>query len=134
MLILILIIVTKFCTMIMISPTSVKSKAKKEKCGEVVAYSEGAVRQNAAIVEYCRISMSALSGSTAGLLGLTAVYGFAFYFMMALALWVMLIMKMGSDWKKYFRNRTTLLTSGLFGGLFTYVLFWTFLYGMVHVY
>lgn len=33
---------------------------------EPVAYSEAALRNNAAVVEYCRTSMAALSGSTAG--------------------------------------------------------------------
>lgn len=31
-----------------------------------VAYSESAIRNNLAIVEYCRTSMAALSGCTAG--------------------------------------------------------------------
>ena len=53
---------------------------------DVVAYSELAVRQNAAIIDYCRTSMSALSGATAGILGLTALYGFAFYFITAFLL------------------------------------------------
>lgn len=42
-------------------------KTKETKSGEIVAYSESAIRNNAAIVEYCRTSMSALSGGTAGL-------------------------------------------------------------------
>ncbi|XP_041359157.1 ER membrane protein complex subunit 6-like [Gigantopelta aegis] len=101
---------------------------------DVVAYSELAVRQNAAIIDYCRTSLSALSGATAGILGLTALYGFAFYFITALLLSIMLLLKAGSRWHSQFVNRRTLLISGVFGGLFTYVLFWTFLYGMVHVY
>lgn len=111
-----------------------KMRLRKEKSGEVVAYSDVAVRHNAAILEYCRTSTSALSGCTAGLLGLTALYGFIFYFIMAIGLWLMFLMKAGMEWKKYFRSRSALLSSGLFGGVFTYVLFWTFLYGMVHVY
>lgn len=55
---------------------------------DVVAYSEGAVRNNAAVVEYCRISMAALSGGTAGLLGLTGLYGFGFYIFAVISLWV----------------------------------------------
>lgn len=35
--------------------------------GEVVAYSDAAVRNNLAVIEYCRTSMAALSGATAGL-------------------------------------------------------------------
>lgn len=41
-------------------------KAKETKSGEIVAYSELAIRNNASAVDYCRTSMAALSGSTAG--------------------------------------------------------------------
>ncbi|KAL7647046.1 UNVERIFIED_CONTAM: hypothetical protein RMT77_002303 [Armadillidium vulgare] len=102
--------------------------------GEIIAYSETAIRNNSAIIDYCRTSMAALSGSTAGLLGLTGLYGFIFFFISGVTLWLMLLMKAGTHWQKYFVDRKTLLTSGLFSGLFTYILFWTFLYGMVHVY
>lgn len=111
-----------------------KVKTKLEKTGEIVAYSEVALRNNSAVVEYCRTSMSALSGSTAGLLGLTGLYGFGFYLFAVLGLWGLLMMKAGSQWKKYFVCRRHVLTNGFFGGLFTYILFWTFIYGMVHVY
>ncbi|XP_044743161.1 ER membrane protein complex subunit 6 [Chrysoperla carnea] len=113
---------------------TVKIKSKENKSGEIIAYSETAMRNNAAVVEYCRTSMAALSGGTAGLLGLTGFYGFAFYVFAVVGLWALLVLKAGSSWKKYFISRKTLLTYGFFGGLFTYVLFWTFLYGMVHVY
>jgi len=54
----------------------------------MVAYSDLAVRNNAAVVEYCRTSMAALSGSTAGLLGLTGFFGFGFYMFAVIGLWV----------------------------------------------
>lgn len=41
-------------------------KTRELKTGEIVAYSESAIRNNASAVEYCRTSMAALSGSTAG--------------------------------------------------------------------
>lgn len=41
------------------------NKAKDGK-PEGVAYSEAALRNNAVVVEYCRTSMAALSGSIAG--------------------------------------------------------------------
>ncbi|XP_013415733.1 ER membrane protein complex subunit 6 [Lingula anatina] len=100
---------------------------------EPTAYSEVSMRQNAAVLDYCRTSMSALSGSTAGILGLTGLFGFIFYFVTAFILSVMLLMKAGSQWHRYFRSRIGFFTGGLLGGLFTYILFWTFLYGMVHV-
>lgn len=41
-------------------------KTRETKNGELVAYSETAIRNNASVVEYCRTSMAALSGCTAG--------------------------------------------------------------------
>lgn len=96
--------------------------------------SEVAVRGNAAVLDYCRTSVSALSGATAGILGLTGLYGFIFYFLASFLLSLLLILKAGRQWNKCFKSRRLLFTGGLVGGLFTYVLFWTFLYGMVHVY
>ncbi|XP_032072381.1 ER membrane protein complex subunit 6-like [Thamnophis elegans] len=96
--------------------------------------SEAAVRGNAAILDYCRTSVSALSGATAGILGLNGLYGFIFYFLASVLLSVLLVLKAGRRWNKYFKSRRPLFTGGLIGGLFTYILFWTFLYGMVHVY
>lgn len=96
--------------------------------------SEVAVRGNAAVLDYCRTSVSALSGATAGILGLTGLYGFIFYFLASFLLSLLLILKASRRWNKCFKSRRMLFTGGLVGGLFTYVLFWTFLYGMVHVY
>ena len=55
---------------------------------DIVSYSEAAVRNNAAVVEYCRTSMCALSGCTAGILGLTGFIGFGFYVFAVFGLWV----------------------------------------------
>jgi len=111
-----------------------KVRKSKEKNGEVVAYSEAAMRHNGAVLEYVRTSVSVLSGCSAGILGLTSLYGFLFYFVVALVLWAMLVARNMTTWEKFLRSRTTFLTQGLFNGLFTYILFWTFSYGMVHVY
>ncbi|XP_067661345.1 ER membrane protein complex subunit 6-like isoform X2 [Haliotis asinina] len=113
--------------------TTIAVRTRKSR-RDVVAYSELAVRGNSSIIEYCRTSLSALSGATAGILGLTALYGFAFYFITAFLLSMMLLIKAGSRWNSYFVSRRIPFFNGVFGGLFTYVLFWTFLYGMVHVY
>lgn len=120
----------------------------------MIAYSEGALRNNSAVVEYCRISMAALSGSTAGLLGLTGLYGFGFYIFAVVGLWVrfesnihkpskildvhllyisiifqaLLLMKTGGQWQKYFMSRQSLLTHGFFGGLFVSFFFTTLIF------
>ena len=109
-------------------------RTKVDKSGEMKAFSQTAISNNQAIVEYCRTSMAALSGGTAGILGLPTLYGFLFYGVSVVMLWLMILWKAGSSWRKYFGSRQSLLTNGFFGQMFTYVLFWTFLYGMVHVY
>lgn len=109
-------------------------KLSELKDEEIVAYSQPAIAHNYSKLEYCRTSMSALGGCTAGILGLYSYYGFAFYFFTAILFWLLLLAQTGSDFHKYFLSKKQILTNGLFGGLYTYVLFWTFLYGMVHVY
>uniref|UniRef100_T1JYP5 ER membrane protein complex subunit 6 n=1 Tax=Tetranychus urticae TaxID=32264 RepID=T1JYP5_TETUR len=93
-----------------------------------------AMRSNMILLDYCKTSMSALSGFTAGVIGLYGAYGFIFYFLCAFLVWAMILIRMGPNYKKYFHKRITIFTNGLGSGLFTYVLFWTFLYGMVNVY
>ncbi len=97
-------------------------------------YSERAVRQNSAIVDYCRTSGAVIAGVAAGILGLTGLYGFGFFILFSLLISVILSMKAGTGWAKYFTTRRQIWFDGVLGGLFTYILVWTFLYGMVHVY
>ncbi|XP_075147527.1 ER membrane protein complex subunit 6 [Haematobia irritans] len=109
-------------------------KPVASKTGELIAYSETAIRHNISAVEYCRTSMAAITGCAAGILGLNGLLGFLFYFISVFVLWVLVLMKSGTHWRKFFINRQSLLTNSFMGALCTYVLFWTFLYGMVHVY
>ena len=97
-------------------------------------YNERAIRRNNAIVDYCRTSGAVIAGATAGILGLTGLYGFAFYFVFSFFLSVMLAVKAGRNSSNYFQSSSAVWFNGVLGGLFTYVLLWTFLYGMVHVY
>lgn len=81
-----------------------------------------------------KFNSTALAGCTAGILGLTGLIGFIFYLVSLMGFFGLLIVKTGSSWQKYFISRKSLLTNGFLGGLCTYTLFWTFIYGMVHVY
>lgn len=99
-----------------------------------LVYNERAVRMNSAVIDYCRTSGAVIAGAAAGILGLTGVYGFLFYIVFSVALSMILSMKAGRDWDKYFTTKRQLWFNGVLGGLFTYILVWTFLYGMVHVY
>ncbi|XP_071825831.1 ER membrane protein complex subunit 6-like [Apostichopus japonicus] len=110
-----------------LAPSSSKIK-------ETVIFNDLAMRGNMSIINYSRTFMSAVSGAAAGILGLTGLYGFVFYFVTAFFLSTMLLFKAGRHVNQYFKTCRPIFTMGLFGGLFTYILFWTFLYGMVHVY
>ena len=96
--------------------------------------SESSIRYNDYLLEYCQTSMSALSGCAAGIIGLTGLYGFLFYFICSLFLSLVLLAYLGSNVKKYFLSKQTIITGTLWSGIQTYLLFWTFLFGMVHVY
>ncbi|KRY83083.1 U3 small nucleolar ribonucleoprotein IMP3 [Trichinella pseudospiralis] len=109
-----------------------KNKRPQGDCDAV--FSEWAVRNNFSVLEYSRTCQAAASGVAAGILGLTGLAGFVFYFLCALVQSCVWYWKTDCRWKDYFPNFSTILLHGLFGGLFTYVLFWTFLYGIVHVY
>ena len=95
---------------------------------------ERAVRHNAAVIEYCRTSLAVIAGITAGVLGLTGLYGFVFYFVYSIIISGLLAVKVGPHWNTYFKTRRVIWTDGIIGGLFTYVLLWTFIYGIVHVF
>ncbi|CAH8536667.1 unnamed protein product [Schistosoma rodhaini] len=101
---------------------------------DLITYSPAAAQHNLALINYCRISIAALSGCTAGILGLTGIMGFMFYFLAHGFLSLLLLQKAGKLWNKYFIQRSCLTYGGVFGELTTYILFWTFIYGMVHVY
>jgi len=106
----------------------------QEKGSEIKVYNEGAIRHNAAVIEYCRTCTACFSGMGAGVLGLTSLYGFSFYIIATVGLWLLLVAKAGTNYERYFTSRRSILTNGFFGALFTYILCWTFAYGIVHVY
>ncbi|VUZ46190.1 unnamed protein product [Hymenolepis diminuta] len=99
-----------------------------------LAFSASAAQNNHRIVSYCRTSLAALAGVTAGILGLTGIIGFIFYFACSMFLSLLFFQKTGREWKRYFLSKYTVFTSLIFGETLTYILCWTFIYGMVHVY
>ncbi len=117
------------------SSSSSVAKKKKQNFGNFHrVLSEASIRYNDYLLEYCQTSMSALSGCAAGIIGLTGLYGFLFYFICSLFLSLVLLVYLGSNVKKYFLSKQTIVTGTLWSGIQTYLLFWTFLFGMVHVY
>ncbi|KAK0404609.1 hypothetical protein QR680_017535 [Steinernema hermaphroditum] len=99
---------------------------------DIVVFSEAAVRHNFAVLEYSRTCQSAAAGIAAGIFGLTGIPGFLFYLVMVVIQALFWHAKAGFEWKMYFTDISLPVTYSFVGGLFTYILFWVFLYGMVH--
>lgn len=83
---------------------------------------------------FLRISIAAISGCGAGILGLTNLFGFAFYFVMAAVCSLMLLVRTGFAWSSYFVSWRQFAYGHVLGEMVTYIFFWTFIYGLVHVY
>jgi hypothetical protein len=110
---------------------SITSSSSTDESRYVMAY----VAQNQRTITYCRSCFSAISGSAAGILGLTGLTGFYFYAITAAIMSGLLwSIKTGGQPLRYFRSTSEVVWDGVVGGLFSYVLFWTLLYGIVHVY
>ena len=114
-------------------PSQTPSTNERRKADSIL-YSDAAVRFNENSLEQCRTSVSALSGCVAGIIGLTSYKGFLFYGFSMLLLSVMIFVFIRKEHRKFFTSLNHVFVNGFLNGLLTYVLFWTFLYGMVHVY
>jgi phosphatidylglycerophosphatase A len=93
-------------------------------------------QKNVRTIDYCRSFFSAVSGSAAGILGLTNTVGFVFYAVTSLIFSLLLYtVKAHGNADKYFRQGAKeVVWDGVLGGMLSYVLFWTLLYGIVHIY
>uniref|UniRef100_A0AC34R6N2 ER membrane protein complex subunit 6 n=1 Tax=Panagrolaimus sp. JU765 TaxID=591449 RepID=A0AC34R6N2_9BILA len=105
---------------------------KSEKQNQIV-YSESAIRNNFAVLEYARTCQAATCGIASGALGLTSIWGFVFYFVFVLVQAAFWEYKAGFQWQNFFTSRWLSVTHSAVGGLFTYILFWVFFYGMVYM-
>lgn len=101
---------------------------------------QGIVNSNTKSLLYARSSLSLISGLSAGILGLEGYYqGLSFYLFCSLVLSatfhlkILYIDKLSLD--SCFQNGyLTLWTSNITGSIFSYFLFWTLGYGLVHMY
>jgi hypothetical protein len=113
-----------------------------------------AVRHNTRVINLARASLAAFAGIAAGILGLTGLYGFAFYVIsstiMSIIIYLSVTVSSGGQnggetsskystalaapLIKYWGNMYGVWTAEVGGNLVSYILFWTFAYGIVHVY
>ncbi|KAI9313926.1 Rab5-interacting protein-domain-containing protein [Dichotomocladium elegans] len=94
------------------------------------------IMHNAKQLQFIRSCFAAIAGSAAGILGLTNWTGFLFYALCWTVLAALLVViKCKSQPGLYFVNGwRELVVDGAMNGLLSYILFHTFLYGLVHLY
>eukprot|EP01137_Pigoraptor_chileana_P012533 Opistho-2@65009 len=95
---------------------------------------ERALRSNGASLDRSRVMVGAVAGATAGILGLTNLQGFMFYFVSHLIFASLMTVKFGTHATDFFKSISALWLDGLLGHVLTFVLFWTLLFGIVHVF
>jgi len=92
------------------------------------------VMHNSKSLNFSRTSLSVLSGGVAGILGLSSLWGFLFYFLVSGLLGLYYLAQRARSDSLHFLNKQQLVTGFVFENLFTYILMWTLVYGCVHVY
>ncbi|KAI8588204.1 Rab5-interacting protein-domain-containing protein [Geranomyces variabilis] len=98
-------------------------------------HSQLALRTNMSTLQYARSSLAFVSGAAAGILGLHGwLHGFLFYLACSATLSVLLWLRAGCQPSKFFPTADALWLNEVSGNAFSYLLFWTLAYGLVHVY
>ncbi|KAI0987790.1 hypothetical protein GJ496_005763 [Pomphorhynchus laevis] len=108
------------------------------------------LNRNIKLLDYMQTCMNSLSGFIAGVLGLTGFAGLLFYPLCSLLFAILLNLKIivqirrlelsnnqrraSSEQARYFKEKWYIFLSGHSNGIFTYLFWWAFLYGLVHVY
>ncbi|OQS04022.1 hypothetical protein THRCLA_20997 [Thraustotheca clavata] len=91
--------------------------------------------KNEAAAEFTRTAMSVVSGSIAGVMGLTGLQGFGCMIVLYTLTSGALLAKMKMDCSPYFNmNALSFTFAGIGGHLVSFILFWTLAYGLVHIY
>ncbi|KAI9301613.1 hypothetical protein BJ944DRAFT_271226 [Cunninghamella echinulata] len=98
-------------------------------------YVQSHVAHNNKQLQFIRSCFAAITGSAAGILGLTNWSGFLFYGIFWTILSILLIiMKSSSPSKHFVFGWKDIVVNGAINGLLSYILFHTLFYGLVHLY
>ncbi|KAI9366011.1 Rab5-interacting protein-domain-containing protein [Zopfochytrium polystomum] len=108
------------------------SQALERKLNPISPLSLG---HNFFIITYTRSMLAGVAGAAAGILGLQGIAGFVFYIFASAFMSLLLSATAGFKPDRFFVNGwTAVLTGEVTGSMFSYLLFWTLVYGLVHVY
>jgi len=109
-------------------------KKSSESTNDIPTFNAENLQSNMKIIYYSRTFLSIIGGVIAGIWGFTSLTGFIFYFLVMAITSVALVAKTGFSIHSYFNSWNQVILDGFFGGLMSFVLFWTFAYDMVHIF
>eukprot|EP01084_Bolivina_argentea_P136042 239628_1 len=110
------------------------SKKKKNKKGSPELISMAAVQNNMNELHKIRVFTSIATGITAGILDLKGIYGFALFAIVFIITLIIMFVKMKMSINKYFRPSTKFITTSLWDGTMSFILFWTFSGNVLYLY
>uniref|UniRef100_A0ACD5T7L3 Uncharacterized protein n=1 Tax=Avena sativa TaxID=4498 RepID=A0ACD5T7L3_AVESA len=102
--------------------------------GDVPIIQAENLTSNVRSILYSRTFLSIIAGVVAGIWGFTGLTGFIFYFLIMMVASLGLLAKSKFSVHTYFDSWSRILVEGVFGGLMSFVLFWTFAYDIVHIF
>ncbi|KAF4346476.1 hypothetical protein F8388_012878 [Cannabis sativa] len=109
-------------------------KKSSDTINDLPTFNTENLQSNMKTIFYSRTFMAIIAGVVAGILGLTSWKGFVVYFLVMAITSVGLIAKAGFSIHSYFDSWNQIVLDGFFGGLLSFVLFWTFAYDIVHIF
>eukprot|EP01026_Neomeris_dumetosa_P016905 TRINITY_DN1644_c0_g1_i6.p3 TRINITY_DN1644_c0_g1~~TRINITY_DN1644_c0_g1_i6.p3 ORF type:complete len:116 (-),score=8.78 TRINITY_DN1644_c0_g1_i6:234-581(-) len=94
------------------------------------------IANNKGVLMHCRISAAVVSGSVVGILGITGLQGFVYYFLAHFLMCLVLLFKTNFDPVKYFRSWNNLMFDQMISQvpMMSYTLFWIIFYNLAHVF
>ncbi|XP_077217160.1 uncharacterized protein LOC143851571 isoform X2 [Tasmannia lanceolata] len=109
-------------------------KKSSEVGDDIPTFSVENLQNNMKVIYYSRTFLSIIGGVVAGILGLTGLMGFVFYFLVMAITSLGLASKAKFSIHSYFDSWNRIVLDGFLGGLMSFVLFWTFAYDIVHIF
>ncbi|KAL0919189.1 hypothetical protein M5K25_011268 [Dendrobium thyrsiflorum] len=115
--------------------TRTSSEGKSGEDGEDLSiFHAENLQNNMKSIYYSRTFLSIMGGVVAGIWGFTGLMGFVFYLLIMAIASLGLLAKAKFSVGNYFDSWNRIILDGFFGGLMSFVLFWTFAYDIVHIF